>query len=100
MKYLVTADESTFCCHLSDELVFDDHSNFREMLDQATTAALPVIKFDLAQLEYVDSAGLGMLLVAKETIEGAKKTFILSNANGQVSTMLDLAKLNNHLRVQ
>ena len=98
MEYVIQTQNSEVKCNLTGELIFDDHINFRKMLGDAIKVGEGDVVFNLGGLEYVDSAGLGMFLVAKETIQEAKRNFYLEDARGQVGSMLELAKLQEVLR--
>ena len=98
MEYVIQTQDAEVKCNLSGELIFDDHINFRKMLGDAIKSSDGDVIFHLGGLEYVDSAGLGMFLVAKETVQEAKRNFFLEDARGQVASMLELAKLQDVLR--
>ena len=49
---------------LGDNFTFANHLEFRNILKQALALATR-LKFDLGQIKYIDSSGLGMLMLAK-----------------------------------
>jgi anti-anti-sigma factor len=49
------------------------------------------IVIDLEQVEYMDSAALGMLLVMREELKSSSPSFILANAKGTVRRVLEIA---------
>jgi HptB-dependent secretion and biofilm anti anti-sigma factor len=76
---------------------FDLHcvKNFNEVI--AIFGNHPEIteyRIDLTQTAYIDSAGLGMLLKAREAARVAGRRISLSNANGNVKLALDGAGLH------
>jgi len=46
----------------------------------------------LKDLESIDSAGLGMLLIINDAVQEDSKSMVLSGAKGQVQKMLDISK--------
>ena len=57
------------------------------------TKEVKELELDLAEVDYFDSIGLGVLLLLKEKAEIAHKGFILSNCRDSVKQMLDVADL-------
>jgi anti-anti-sigma factor len=55
---------------------------------------------DLANLEFVDSAGIGMLLIAREELSNLDKQFILRKAGGQVKRVLTVAQLGKLITIE
>ena len=45
---------------------------------------------NLSELEFIDSAGLGMLLIARDKVRSVEGKIVLKGAQGQVKKMLDL----------
>ena len=48
----------------------------------------------MAQVNFVDSAALGMLLLARDEAEKYRKQLVLRGAAGQVKKMFDMARFN------
>ena len=72
-----------------------DHSSTREFrgaVMEAMRHGPAELRVDLAAVDYIDSAALGMLLMAKEMAETASKTVTLANAKDMVGKVLEFAK--------
>lgn len=54
--------------------------------------------FDLTNLRYIDSRGLGALIAVKEWLDG-KGEIVLCGANGAVGNFLRLARMNKIFRI-
>lgn len=80
---------------LSGKFTFADHQNFRNIVNLIGSGTVSSIVFDLANLEFVDSAALGMFLVARE--EGKKHSvdIILQNPVGHVQKMFEISNFRN-----
>ncbi|MBY0355565.1 MAG: STAS domain-containing protein [Rickettsiales bacterium] len=52
------------------------------------------IVIDLSRLDFVDSAGLGLLLLLKEHCERCQVRVSIANPQGQVRKMLEVSRLN------
>ena len=56
--------DGEFTVSLGDNFTFANHLEFRNILKQALPKATR-LQFDLGQIKYIDSSGLGMLMLAK-----------------------------------
>lgn len=80
---------------LHGRLTFAENSAFRQVVETLEQAGREQVVFDLARLDYIDSAGMGMLLVARDLAAGRGGAVTLANAEGQVARMLRLAKFGD-----
>lgn len=87
-----TGDEDRIC--LAGRLTFAQHESFREVVTSLDGLGRAVV-LDLSGVEFVDSAGLGMLLVARDHVAGRGGRVTLRNANDQVGRMLALARFGD-----
>lgn len=77
---------------LTGRLTIAVHGQFRTIIDTLKQSSPSELVIDLGETEFVDSAGLGMLLVAREAVAAHGATIRLRNARGQVERMLDCAR--------
>ena len=52
------------------------------------------IIFDMCRIEYIDSSGLGMLVICKKKLDAVDGDFKLINVNGQVRNVICMLKLD------
>lgn len=78
---------------LTGRMTFKDHKLFREILQDVAKGTFQRIVFDLNHLEFIDSFGVGMLLIVKDAAENRNKTVVLRKPQGQVEHMVQIAKL-------
>lgn len=81
----------------SGRFTFAFHSAFRNLLSShvETISAGGRIVFDLSAVEFVDSAALGMLLLAREGAQRRSASITLRGAQGQVRRMLDVSRFDS-----
>lgn len=79
---------------LSGRFTFNDHQSFREILHHIGEPEVKQVVLQMEQLEFVDSAALGMLLLALDEAEKHQKGLVISGATGQVKKMFDMAKFH------
>lgn len=99
MHYRREDSQERLAFYLEGRLEFSDHDRFREIIN-ATDAARPQhCVLDLGGLEAIDSAGLGMLVIASEASEKGGWSLELHNARNQVRRMLELTDFGQVLAV-
>lgn len=78
---------------LSGRMTFKDHKLFRDVLHEVAKGVYQRVVFDLNALEFIDSFGVGMLLIVKDAAENRSKSVVLRRPQGQVEHMVQIAKL-------
>ena len=79
---------------------FNAHREFREATEQALReAGAKELRVDLAEVEYLDSSALGMLLMLRDKLTGAGKEVGLGNVRGTVKQVLDIANFGKLFRI-
>lgn len=77
---------------LSGRFDFHSHRDFRAAYEQLLeTGAVRDIVIDFADVDYLDSSALGMLLLLREKADGAGKNIELASLRGTVKQVLDIA---------
>lgn len=77
----------------SGRFTFADHDGFQRVLEHMKTQS-GAVTLDLSRVEFIDSAGLGMLLMARETAEGRSLRLTLKGARGTVAKMFEVSRFN------
>lgn len=85
---------------LSGAFTFKDHQSFRTVLDllKASTGQRHVL--DLSGIEFLDSAGLGMLLVAEDEVGSGGATLTIRRPSPQVRQLFELAALDTLFTIE
>lgn len=95
MAYDILHDGASAEIRLAGELTFAAHRKFRSIVANLDERTPDQVVFDLSQVEYIDAAGLGLLLVARDTVLGKGGRAALKGAWGQVGRMLDIARFDD-----
>ncbi|MDD3030112.1 MAG: STAS domain-containing protein [Alphaproteobacteria bacterium] len=91
MDIIQNVQKKTFDITLSGAFTFNDNKAFRDIINQIETLDdLQKIIFRIDKLTFVDSAALGMLLLAYDAGDKTHKRIILKGPTGQVKKMLEL----------
>ena len=88
------------CVQMAGDLTFTDHAAFKTMTDRLFGSGNASVTMDLTKLEFIDSAGLGMLLLAKDTADKDGRKLILRSPAGQVKRMFGLTKFDTLFAVE
>lgn len=100
MNYLVSDAGDATLCAVEGELTFSHQDKFRDMLTDMVVRSAPGVVLDLSKVEFIDSSGMGMLLLAQERADEAGKSFQVRGVHGQVQKMVELASLHEVLDIQ
>jgi anti-anti-sigma factor len=95
MIYKVDSIGEKLSITFKGRLTFAEYNSFRQVAELVGTVENQVCTFDIKELEYIDSAGLGMLLLSREKAQETNSSIILQNPSGQVKKMLEIGKFEN-----
>ncbi|HEC14855.1 MAG TPA: anti-sigma factor antagonist [Rhodospirillales bacterium] len=79
---------------LSGRLTFQDHTSFLEIVDRLKKVGTGKLTLDLNGLEFIDSAGMGMFLLAQEKARETGARIALRGARGPVKEILSVVKFD------
>ena len=85
---------------ISGDLTFSDHGGFKELMAKLFGTKGSSIVIDLSKLDFIDSAGLGMLLLVRDEAGKASRKLILRGPQGQVKRMFDLTKFDTLFAIE
>lgn len=81
------------CVGLRGRLVFAEHAAFQEIIDILLDGSAPELVLDLSELDFMDSAGLSMIMIAREEAETRGQRLVLRSPQGAVARLLNLSAL-------
>lgn len=92
MKYRIVDDGQGVALVLSEDLRFEDREMFDAAIDKLLARAPRQVVVEMSGLDYMDSAGLGMLLTLRDRLARANGgDAILRHPQGDVLDVLRLA---------
>lgn len=95
MNYKVDRQGNEIHVELSGRLTFADYGSFKDLTEIFIEHNPKSCLLNLSNLEFIDSAGLGMLLIARDKMRVRETDIILKGAQGQVKKMLDLGHFDS-----
>ncbi len=100
MEYKTINSSSAFEIHISGRFTFADYPVFRELLKTVEIGAGKSLIFDMANVTFVDSSALGMLLIAHEESKKNGGMIVLRKPQGQVRRTLEVASMDSLFKIE
>jgi len=97
MEYRISNSGGNAKVVFNGDITFSENVSFRQLLKDISEQNFDACDFDLTGVNMVDSAGLGMFLIAREQAETDGWKLTVSGAQGHVASMLKLTKLSDLL---
>lgn len=85
---IISGDTATLA--LKGRFTFNDKNTIGNIIKDFLPSIVHC-KLDVSNLEFIDSAGLGMLILANDNISKKGGEFVLQHPQGQVKRMLELS---------
>lgn len=100
VKYEITDDEAGPTLLLKNQLTFADRDLFDGVIDKLLARKKRKVAVDLSQLDYMDSAGLGMLLTLRDRAERANAEVVIRKPRSEVKELLVLACFDSLFEIE
>jgi anti-anti-sigma factor len=85
---------------LRGAFTFKDHHSFRALLDQLKTSPSGRRVLDLSHLEFLDSAALGMLLIADDEAKSGGWALTLRRPTSEIAKLIELACMDSLFTIE
>ncbi|MDA0781028.1 MAG: STAS domain-containing protein [Rickettsiales bacterium] len=92
MEYVKTINGATCDIKMQGKFTFADHGNFKDVIGVFNDSGLKQIEINLDQVEFVDSAALGLFLLVRDEAKKTNKTIVLKSPQGQVKKMFEISR--------
>lgn len=96
----LTSEDSRLVVSLSGRFTAVDTPSFRQMIEDLPLDGKSGVIFDLAELQFVDSAALGLLVLARDTISDRSLPMSIRNLQGQVKKTFELFLFDQLFAIQ
>ncbi|WP_417488200.1 STAS domain-containing protein [Maricaulis sp.] len=100
MDYRSEVRDQRLVISISGMLTFDDHEAFRRIVSEIAACEATAIELSLATTKMIDSAGIGMLLLANDKAIKTGKAMCLSGVTGHVAKVVELSKIDQLIPVE
>ena len=100
MDYVTKGAGSAQTVCLSGRFTFSDHGNFKQIIDGLVADRVETCTLDFQGVEFIDSSGLGMLLILREALEKVGGKVTLLAPQGQVEKMLRISQFDQMFAIK
>jgi len=80
--------------HCSGQFTFSDNQKFRTILKLIEDRTLSTLTLDFSDVLFIDSSGLGMLLLLRDECTNRNISFTLSRPQGQVEKIFLISRFD------
>jgi anti-anti-sigma factor len=94
LNYKTEFSDGKTTVEMTGRFTFGDHSSFRKLIEEVRGHEAATHVLDVAGVDFIDSAGLGMLLLARDEGEKTNTAVVIRGAQGQVKRMLEVARFD------
>jgi|GEM_PF-180798 len=100
MQYEVRKTPGVTEIALKGSMCFSDHRAFLDVMAEFEAPAGHRLVFNLSKLEYIDSSGLGMFLIAGDEARKKALDFRIESPKADVRRIIDLGRLDRILDIR
>lgn len=100
MNRIQTTSGEAAVVKILGRFTFEMHKDFRASFDLQLAGKNDTITIDFDAVDYIDSAALGMLLLARERASALGKQVELVNCRGPVKAVLDIANFQKLFKIR
>ena len=97
----VTKKENySYSVELTGAIDTDTSPQLKTELTESIDEKTNVVVLDMAGVDYVSSAGLGLIVWAKKSLSRNNASFVMVNLQPQIKKLLDLMKLDEGFKIR
>lgn len=100
MELRIERQGDTSVIDIAGQCCFSDYGDFQRIVEMIEGKSAPTLILLLQDLYYIDSSGLGMLLVLRDKCHDKGIHLVLRHPTGQVRKMLEVAQLNEIFTIE
>ncbi|MEI7606476.1 MAG: STAS domain-containing protein [Rhodospirillaceae bacterium] len=100
MKYEIRKASSVTTISLKGRMCFSDHAEFRNVIAAFDQPPGGSVVFDMSALEFIDSSGLGMLIIARDEAKRRQQELVIEKVKPDVKRLMDMAKFDRHFTIR
>lgn len=100
MEYTKRIKEQACEIAIKGRFTFADHKEFRSIFNLLTDKDVKSIRLDFKGVEFIDSAALGILLLARDEAQKHAKDLVIQNPSGQVKLMFEVSRFYDIFNIE
>ncbi len=92
MNYTKNLESGICRVSMKGKFTFSDHQSYKELFDVFSDAKIEKLEINISEVDFIDSAALGLLLLTRDEAEKYSKKLVLVSPQGQVKKMFDISR--------
>ncbi len=92
MDHTINISGEQASAKLSGQLTFVDAKKFKDILDLTSNGTIKSISLDFSGITFIDSSGMGMLLLLRDECLGKSVSLNIMSPQGQVEKIFKISK--------
>lgn len=100
MEFQARTTPEAIEARLTGRMEFTDHERLRDLVALLDGPGARRFVLDVAGLDFIDSAGLGMLLILNEEAESRSVALVVRGPRNEVRRSIDLARIGEIVTVE
>ena len=100
MEHSAVVNGDSLEVSLNGKFTFADNKTFNVFLDDITRGKHKRVVINLAGVDFIDSAALGILLLTRDRCDKASASLVVRNPRGQVKQMFDISRFSELFRIE
>jgi anti-anti-sigma factor len=100
MEYSKSTKGELLEVSLSGKFTFMDTAAYNDFLQESVEGMYKSVSIDLSEVEFIDSAALGLLLLTRDKCDQQKVDLYLKNPTGQVKQMFDISRFSELFNIE
>lgn len=94
MEYDISHQNTSITVSLSGQFTFADNQKFRNILEVVANGQTQAIELNFSEVNFIDSAGLGMLLLLRDECAKHNISLTIRGTKGQVDKIFVISKFD------
>ncbi len=95
MEYKINETPTGQEIAIEGSFTFRDHDRFFEVVSLIKNSKDKKMSFNLAKCDFIDSAALGMFVIASDEASAKDMTLVIKSATGKVKDVMFAARFDN-----
>ncbi len=92
MEYVKHQEQGNYEVAIKGKITFSDHMDFKNIIHAVNDNSCQKVTLNLENVEFIDSAALGMMLLLRDETEKNGKGLLLKTPKGQVKKMFQVSR--------
>lgn len=92
MEFTIIEQNKHVQVQLRGQFTFADNQKFKELLERVYAYELSGMTLDFEHIDFIDSAGLGMLLLLRDNCNSKNIQLVLMHPRGQVEKIFTISR--------